>query len=326
MWFSSWLRHPTVSRKHRPANRFRPRLEALEDRAVPATLTVNTTVDVLGHANGMLSLRQAVLDANARTTADTIVVPAGTYNLILPEPGAVGGGLEINASGTAALTISGAGAGTTIIDGGGHNRIFDINLFGPVSIAGVTMQDGNAGILGHGGAVWSQYATLSVSNSTLSGNTAWGGGAIAGSRSLTVSNCSFSGNTTTPHGGLGGAINAIGTLAVSNCTFTDNDAFQFGGAIYSSGAATISSSSFSGNSAIYGGGGGGAIVNAGGTMTLSNCTLSGNSASGSGGGIHNSGTLVIRGSTISGNTAPEWPDLAGTASIFNSTIGDTYYP
>ena len=32
------------------------------------------------------------------TTADTIVVPAGTYNLTLPEPGATGGGLEISAS------------------------------------------------------------------------------------------------------------------------------------------------------------------------------------------------------------------------------------
>ena len=61
MWFSSWLRQRTVSRKRRPASRFRPALEVLEDRAVPATLTVNTTQDVLGHAGGLLSLRQAVL-------------------------------------------------------------------------------------------------------------------------------------------------------------------------------------------------------------------------------------------------------------------------
>src|SRR5262249_7678645 len=40
-----------------------------------------------------------------------------------------------------------------------------------------------------------------------------------------------------------------------------------------------------------------------GTLTVSNCTLSGNSANGSGGGISNSGTLTVSNSTLSGNTA-----------------------
>ena len=48
------------------AGRFRPRVEGLETREVlSAVFTVNTTQDVLGHANGTLSLRQAILDANA---------------------------------------------------------------------------------------------------------------------------------------------------------------------------------------------------------------------------------------------------------------------
>ena len=46
-------------RRRRAAPR-RPRarlaLEALEERAVPATLVVNTTLDTLGHDNGLLSL------------------------------------------------------------------------------------------------------------------------------------------------------------------------------------------------------------------------------------------------------------------------------
>ena len=57
MWFPSWLRNRIVSPKPRAARRFQPRLEVLEGRAVPAILTVNTTLDVLGHDNGMLSLR-----------------------------------------------------------------------------------------------------------------------------------------------------------------------------------------------------------------------------------------------------------------------------
>src|SRR5438270_7456864 len=110
MWFSSWLRTRTVSPKRRPAKRFRPRLEVLEDRSVPATLTVNTTLDVLGHDNGVLSLRQAILDANASHGADTIVVPAAVnYTLKqvgINEDAALTGDLDI----TGHLTIQGAGA------------------------------------------------------------------------------------------------------------------------------------------------------------------------------------------------------------------------
>ena len=55
MWFSSWLRNRTVSPNRRPARRFRPALEVLEDRAVPATFLVNTTADILGPDHGTLS-------------------------------------------------------------------------------------------------------------------------------------------------------------------------------------------------------------------------------------------------------------------------------
>ena len=50
------------------------------------------------------------------------------------------------------------------------------------------------------------------------------------------------------------------------------------------------------------GGEGGGILN-GGTLTVSNSTLSGNSAGLDGGGIHNGGTLTVSGSTLSGNSA-----------------------
>jgi len=50
---------------------------------------------------------------------------------------------------------------------------------------------------------------------------------------------------------------------------------------------------------------GGGIANRG-TLTLTDCTISGNRASSSGGGISNGGTLTITGSTISGNSAEKW--------------------
>ena len=60
---------------------------------------------------------------------------------------------------------------------------------------------------------------------------------------------------------------------------------------------------------------GGAIYNNGGTITLTNSTLSGNSASGgstnvSGGIFNNSGTVNARNTIIAKNTSPESRDLA----------------
>ena len=68
----------------------RPAVEALEDRTVPSTFTVNTAVDsidafpgdgVARDSFGRTSLRAAVMEANALPGADTIILPAGTYAL-----------------------------------------------------------------------------------------------------------------------------------------------------------------------------------------------------------------------------------------------------
>src|SRR5262249_30800867 len=60
---------------------------------------------------------------------------------------------------------------------------------------------------------------------------------------------------------------------------------------------------------------GGGLVNHG-TLTLTNCTLSGNSASHSGGGLWNNGTLTLTNGTVSGNLA-----AGNTAST--TTVSDT---
>src|SRR5438132_1531998 len=87
-------------------------------------------------------------------------------------------------------------------------------------------------------------ATITVTNSTFSGNSAVvGGGAIAGGG--TVTNCTFSGNRAVGHEanellirGVGGAISGGGT--VTNCTFSGNSAGigGIGGAISGGGTVT----------------------------------------------------------------------------------------
>src|SRR5262245_52263252 len=73
---------------------FRPRLERLEDRAVPATFNVTTTLDAIDPADGKRSLREAITAANNLAGPDTILLPAGVYKIALG-----GANEDLNATG-----------------------------------------------------------------------------------------------------------------------------------------------------------------------------------------------------------------------------------
>jgi hypothetical protein len=105
------------------------------------------------------------------------------------------------------------------------------------------------------------------------------------------------------------------------------------GAIYNAGTLTMSNCTLSGNATYTNNSSGGGIYNAG-TLTVRNCTLSGNSSP-YGGGIYNTGTLTVSNSTLSGNGAyffsTDGLDFApaggaifstGTLTVTNSTISN----
>src|SRR5262249_29897852 len=98
--------------------------------------------------------------------------------------------------------------------------------------------------------------------------------------------------------------NARSSVTLARLTVRDASANVSGGGINNAGTLTIDDSTITGNSASTSGGG---IYNASGsTLQLSNSALSGNVASlriADGGGIENLGTLMMSGSTISGNSA-----------------------
>src|SRR5262245_24718897 len=86
-------------------------LEALEDRSVPATFIVNTTLDTVDispgdglarDSAGNTSLRAAIMEANALAGADAIALqPGATYSLTLigpDEDAAATGDLDITDS------------------------------------------------------------------------------------------------------------------------------------------------------------------------------------------------------------------------------------
>ena len=62
--------------RDRPPVRSYLRMECLEDRVVPSTFTVTTTLDELTAGDAKLSLREALVRANVHAGADTIVLPA----------------------------------------------------------------------------------------------------------------------------------------------------------------------------------------------------------------------------------------------------------
>ena len=72
-------------------------------------------------------------------------------------------------------------------------------------------------------------ATLTVVNSTVSGNFAYLGGGIFNSGTLTVVNSTLSGNMTLIYSGFGGGIYDEGAVTLTYCTMSGNSASDGGG-------------------------------------------------------------------------------------------------
>jgi CSLREA domain-containing protein len=318
-----------------------------QSAAAVATFTVNSTLDLpdLNPGDGICNagvagctLRAAVMEANASAGPDTITLPAGTYTLsITPSDD------EFNFDGARDdigdldvlnddLTINGAGAATTIIDGGGIDRIFDVNNFSAFgagvnfTLNGVTLRNGNAptspeGYRQPGGAIQFDGSgatpTLSINNCKITNNTAAGigGGVLTLFGSMVVSGSEFSSNKSLNGSGGGilfdaGAASGSRSLQVSTSTFsqnqTPNGTFGNGGAISTGGNAniTIENNSFSGNTAGANGGAVSAdaflITN---TKAINKNKFENNSAAQGGALFNRNGALTFTLNLVVGNTA-----------------------
>jgi hypothetical protein len=204
MWLSFLLpkRSPIRGSKpradRRPTTRFRPRLEALEDRLVPAqvSLTVNSLAD-----SGPGTLRAAILTADAGSPKDQFTIGfavSGTIDLLSRLP-------DLNNS----IAIQGPGAGSLTIErAAGYSfssAIVTVDAGQTAGLSGLTIANGNAGGIFNEG-------TLTVSGCTLSGNNIAGdGGAIFSAGTLTVNNSTLSGNAASAAGVFGGGAGASGT-------------------------------------------------------------------------------------------------------------------
>jgi hypothetical protein len=247
-----------------------------------ATITVNSSADSGGICPGpTCTLRQAIATALPGDTIDfspsISLIDLTSGELLIDKD------LIIAGPGPNLLTVQWNSDGAS-----SHQfRIFHIaSSNNDVTISGLTIAKGRGleGPRGGGAILIDSGNTVTLSNSTLSGNSAGGG--------FRTSETRFS----------GGAIANTGTLTINNSTISGNVATKFwdGGGIYNEGAMTINNSTISGNSSSFNGGGG---ISNGGTMTINNSTVSGNKVfdAAAGGGVLNVGAVTIINSTITNN-------------------------
>lgn len=277
--------------------------------ASAGTITVTDNND-----SGPGSLRQAIASA---ATGDTIIVPANTYTL-------TSGQLAIAKS----LTITGAGADKTFVDGGGISRVFETSgTTSKITIRGLTIRDGRAPVesgTAQGGGVLNVDATLTLTNDWILGDSAVASGAGPGGSG----GVAYGGGVSNEENGTLNLRNSqLSTdIAAANGNSGQVGDDAFGGGVVSGGALTVVGSTFSSDSAAARGGSGAGGGNAWGgglaifpmaTSSVSSSTFSGNSvdASGTGGGSGgnawgggaildtNSPDVTLTNATVTGNTA-----------------------
>ena len=186
-----------------------------------------------------------------------------------------GGGVNINNGGDLVIHDMVITANTATYDGGGLGG----NIGGPsFTVTDSVISDNSGSSIG--GGIGTLGGVVNVTDTDFSDNTASAGGAIGegyGGASITVTGGTFSGNTAS----YGGAIFMYaGSVTATDTTFTDNSA-GYGGAVAgnldgsSDGNITLDGVTMNDNtSTSYGG----AIYDARGTVTLTDCALYDNSA------------------------------------------------
>ena len=285
-----------------------------------------------GPAAGLCTLRAAVMEAN-RTSAPsaTIVLPPGIYTLTIPSAGFggdVNGSLDLTnpVGGNPLISVLGAGAARTIIDGNQLDRVFRVYANRTALIAGLTIRHGYfVAPQGDGGGGILNLGTLTVTESVISDNQAYSGGGFENWRRLTVLRSTISHNVATDGGGITnyGNIANGGFLTVTQSTISHNWARLGGGGIFNAGPLTLIQSTISYNDAADGGGIAG--VSNSSTGLIGNSTISQNNASATGGGFFNSaGTMNVYNTSILFNQADADADYDGTGGGVDNNLGATF--
>jgi CSLREA domain-containing protein len=324
-----------------------------------AEFDVNSTLDAVDDnpgdgmchtVGGHCTLRAAIMEANHTAGGGaTINVPAGTYVLTL-----VSGGTDDETVGdldiTADMTIVGAGAESTIVDGNGdvmNDRVFEVGAV-TAAMSGLTVQHGRflstPGSYQGGGGIYNA-GTLTLNSARVNenqivdaGQGAYGGGIFNDDGTLTLADCTINDNRAEAGGGIW---NEAGDVTLTNCTLNGNEGVGGGGGIYqwSDGLLSVTDSVIEENTANFGGGiysnvgtvdvTGSGIFNYIGSVGLENSTVAGNHANIAGGLANGAGTVYLTNSAVNNNTAEKdgggiYDAIGLLTSLTNSTVNGNH--
>lgn len=309
------------------------------------TNSVNSNVNITGPGANLLTVSGGGASKIFTITETPVVSISGMTltngNSVGTAPGNTFGGAVYN-QGDLTLTNVIVTGNTSLSDGGGlYNSVSDsMTLNNCVISNNISNSDNNTS--GNGGGLHSEGGSpvLNVSGSVFSNNTAQngrtGGGLQIDGGTITITNSTFSGNTASSSGG--GISMSLATVNITGSTISGNisTTSSGGGISLASSTLTLTNSTISGNSASTLGGG---LSRSGSSIpTIVHSTIVSNTAGGTGGGIYSSSTsggTVNLGNTILGNnTAPSSADFFGTSitsqgyNLFETTptatiIGDT---
>jgi predicted outer membrane repeat protein len=257
---------------------------------------------------GKQSLREALTRAKKSTEAETILIPAGSYNLK--------DWLRIEFADNE-ITLQAEGGAATFTNDSEFGRGFlTTNRSAKVTLRGLIFKD----IRTLSWAVSPHQTSLTVESCTFENNEGQRGGAIAFSSSedhtLLIRNSVFKSNSASS---AGGAIHAQGELLdIEGCTFEENRATAgfgggaSGGAIFSFADAEIKKSVFYRNEAEDGG-----AVYFSGAAQVHSCVFASNTAADKGGAAVVRDPLELVNTSIAYNSAG-----SGGALALSSLLGD----
>lgn len=313
-------------------------------------------------ANTSLNLRDAIIsNANGNENGGAIKNNSGTLNIInstfsnnTANGNVYGGAIDVQSGSVLKISGQTTFSGNTVTDGSGgaiHN-LGNAVIAGTDSTNLVTFEGNKA--KWNGGAIFNE-GTLNISNALFNqngfvdGSTTTKGGAIRNDNnhaSLTLSNTTFSSNSAENGGAIfngsgstltinpnvafnsnsaadnGGGIYNQGTAIIDGASFNSNSSTQRGGAIYTTGNLTVRNSSFTGNTSTVANPswqyGGGAIQQDSGSLTIDHSNFDRNITNSRGGAIH----LLRNNVTISNSTFTENKAGSGEGGAIALTSSD----
>ena len=288
-------------------------------------IVVTTTEDVVDADDGVISLREAVIQASTQPGDDLVRLAGDRYELALgcevpesdqpaeqlPESGDLdhsGHGLTISGSATGGSTTIAVVCGSAV-----NHRILDHRSTSPVTIRNVTMTGGRDG---DGGAVRAD-GDVEVVDGALDGNAAdEDGGAIHAGGTVALARTTLASNSSRK---AGGAVWAGAGLSASDAEFRLNTAGAAGGAVHSSGPVMIDGTELTENRAD--GDGGAVFAGDSAYVWVTESTVDANTGNIGGGIVSDGGSVEVSGSTVSGNTGFAGGGLVGLqVGVESSTI------